>query len=177
MMEIHREDGPKVEDPSQGGWPQGGRPHDGQPAGRLQLVDVNRLSTSKSDARKFMIHDIARYCLLALVCVTAVPTPSSARTAFDGAWSVLIVTERGSCDRAYRYGVQIVDGIVTYDGGGAINLSGRVAPNGAVQVTVSAGGSRADGSGRLSKNAGRGNWKGRSSSDACSGYWEAERRG
>jgi hypothetical protein len=124
-----------------------------------------------------MISQLVRTTILAVVCAAAVVSTATARTAFDGSWSVLIVTERGTCDRAYRYGVQIVDGNVRYDGGGPINLSGRVTPNGAVQVTVSSSGSRADGAGRLSRNAGRGNWRGRSGSEACSGYWEAERRG
>ena len=122
-----------------------------------------------------MIHDIARYCLLALVCDAAVPTPSSARTAFDGAWSVLIVTQRGVCDRAYRYGVQIVDGNLVYDGG-IVNMTGRVNAAGAIRVSVSAGDAQASGSGRMTRTTGRGSWSGRSGSDACSGYWEAERR-
>ena len=40
---------------------------------------------------------------------------------------------------SYRYGVQINNGNVVYDGGGPITLQGRVAPNGAVRVIVSAG--------------------------------------
>jgi len=118
---------------------------------------------------------IARFCLLALVCVATVPTPSSARTAFDGAWSVLIVTQRGACDRAYRYGVQIVDGNLVYDGG-VVSMTGRVNASGAVRVNVSAGGASASGSGRMTRTNARGNWSGSSGSDACSGYWEAERR-
>jgi hypothetical protein len=125
----------------------------------------------------FMISHLVRASILAAVCAASAASTATARTVYDGSWSVLIVTEAGTCDRAYRYGVQIVDGNVVYDGGGPINLSGRVMPNGTVQVTVSSGGSRADGSGRLSRNVGRGNWKGRSSTDICSGYWEAERRG
>lgn len=124
-----------------------------------------------------MISHLVRAGILAVVCATSAVSSAAARTVYDGSWSVLIVTEQGSCDRAYRYGVNIVDGNVVYDGGGPINLSGRVMQNGTVQVTVSSGGSRAVGSGRLSKTIGRGNWRGRSGSDACSGYWEAERRG
>jgi hypothetical protein len=123
-----------------------------------------------------MISDLLRVSLLAAVCAVSTLSSAAARTAYDGQWSVLIVTQQGTCDRAYRYGVQIIDGDVRYDGGGPINLSGRVMQNGAVQVTVSSGGSRADGVGRLSRNVGRGNWRGRSSSGDCSGYWEAERR-
>jgi len=122
-----------------------------------------------------MISHIARVCLLALVSVAAVPAASSARTPYDGAWSVLIVTQRGSCDRAYRYGIQIVDGNLMYQGG-VVNLTGRVNTSGAVRVSVSAGDARANGSGRLTRSSGRGSWSGRSGGDACSGYWEAERR-
>ena len=122
-----------------------------------------------------MISHIARVCLLALVSVAAVPAVSSARTPYDGAWSVLIVTQRGTCDRAYRYGIQIVDGNLVYDGG-IVNLTGHVNTSGAVRVNVSAGGAQASGAGRLTRTNGRGNWSGRSGGDACSGYWEAERR-
>jgi hypothetical protein len=124
-----------------------------------------------------MISHHLKACVLAFLCATATITTAAARTVYDGSWSVLIVTERGTCDRAYRYGVQIVDGQVRYDGGGPINLSGRVMKNGNVQVTVSSAGSRADGAGRLSKSDGRGSWTGGSGSGRCSGYWEAERRG
>ena len=122
-----------------------------------------------------MISHVARVCLLALVSVAAVPASSSARTVYDGAWSVLIVTQRGDCDRAYRYGIQIVDGNLVYDGG-IVSLTGRVNPSGAVRVNVSASGAQASGSGRLTQRSGRGSWSGRAGGDACSGYWEAERR-
>jgi hypothetical protein len=124
-----------------------------------------------------MISHHLKASVLAFLCATATISTAAARTVYDGSWSVLIVTERGTCDRAYRYGVQIVDGQVRYDGGGPINLSGRVMKNGNVQVTVSSAGSRADGAGRLSKSDGRGSWTGGSGSGRCSGYWEAERRG
>jgi len=124
-----------------------------------------------------MISHLVRAGILAGICATSALSPADARTVYDGQWSVLIVTERGTCDRAYRYGVQIVNGNVVYDGGGPINLSGRVAQNGAVRVTVSSSSGRADGAGRLARNVGSGNWRGRSGSEACSGYWEAERRG
>jgi hypothetical protein len=104
------------------------------------------------------------------------PAPAEARTPYDGKWSVLIVTNQGSCDRAYRYGLSIVDGKVVYAGDAAVNVSGRVNRNGAVRVVVSAGSQRADGSGRLSLNAGQGHWRGASSNGSCSGTWTAERR-
>lgn len=101
---------------------------------------------------------------------------ANARSPYDGRWSVLIITERGTCDRAYRYPVQIVNGRVTYAGGGSFNVSGQVRGRGAVTVTVSQGSSRASGRGRLSRSYGSGVWSGRSSANACSGVWQAERR-
>jgi len=99
-----------------------------------------------------------------------------ARSSFDGRWSVLIVTDAGTCDRAYRYALDIVNGRVTYDDP-SFNVSGHVDGRGRVSVSVSAGGERASGTGELSGDSGRGLWNGYSSASACSGHWEAERRG
>jgi hypothetical protein len=99
-----------------------------------------------------------------------------ARTSYDGTWSVLIVTRSGECERALRYEVQIDNGNVVADGGSA-SLQGRVAPSGAVRVSVSTGNQRAEGSGRLSRDTGGGEWRGQGSSGACAGIWQAERRG
>ena len=114
--------------------------------------------------------------VLAFLCVAAVPDKASAQRAFDGQWSVLIVTQSGTCDRAYRYGVSIRNGGVYYDGG-VVNFTGRVAANGAVTVRVTSGSAFAAGSGRLSRRDGQGQWSGQSGGSRCSGYWTAERRG
>jgi hypothetical protein len=121
-----------------------------------------------------MISHLVRASTLAFVCVAALATESPARTPYDGAWSVLIVTTRGECDRAYRYGITIANGNLVYDGG-AVNLSGHVAGNGAVRVTVSSGNARANGTGRLNRRAGSGGWAGFSGQNRCSGYWQASR--
>ena len=63
----------------------------------------------------------------------------ASKAAFDGQWSVLIVTEKGRCDRAYRYPVRIENGTVGYAGTASFNISGSVGNNGAVTVTVSRG--------------------------------------
>jgi hypothetical protein len=123
-----------------------------------------------------MISHLFRVGILASACIAAVPDMASAQRAFDGQWSVLIVTQRGNCDRAYRYGVSIRNGGIYYDGG-IVNFSGRVAGNGAVSVRVTSGSAYAIGSGRLNRNIGNGRWNGRSGVDQCSGYWTAERRG
>ncbi len=99
-----------------------------------------------------------------------------ARTPFDGKWSVLIVTDAGTCDRAYRYALNIGNGRVSYDDP-SFNVSGHVDARGRVSVSVSAGGQRASGTGELSGDYGHGLWIGQSSASTCSGHWEAERRG
>ena len=122
-----------------------------------------------------MIGHLVRASVLASVCVAAIATEAPARTPYDGSWSVLIVTERGDCDRAYRYGISIINGNVQYDGG-AVSMSGRVSGNGTVRVDLPTGTAGASGSGRLSRNQGTGKWTGVSSTSKCSGYWEATRR-
>ena len=102
--------------------------------------------------------------------------PKANAAAYDGNWSVLIVTDSGTCDRAYRYALRIADGRVYYNDP-SFNVSGHVDARGNVSVGVSAGGQSANGIGHLSGDYGDGRWSGRSSTSACSGHWEAERRG
>ena len=80
--------------------------------------------------------------------------PAPVATAFDGDWSVVIMTQSGGCDRAYRYGVRISNGDVVYDGGGPVDLQGHVFSNGSVRVRVAGAGQEANGQGRLSRTLG-----------------------
>ena len=94
--------------------------------------------------------------------------------AFDGLWTLIVQTTRGSCPAAVRAGARILGGQVLSDDAG-YRIDGRVAHNGAVQVTVFAAGQSGGAYGHLSGEAGRGLW--RTSSGDCSGTWTAERRG
>ena len=94
----------------------------------------------------------------------------------DGRWSVLVVTERGNCDPAYRYEVAVGAGKVTYAGPENVDFSGTVAASGAVRVTIRLGEQGAQGAGKLSTSTGQGTWRGTGKSGTCSGRWEAERR-
>jgi hypothetical protein len=95
----------------------------------------------------------------------------------DGLWSVLVITEKGTCDRGYRYPVRIARGVVNHANpeNSSFNIRGRVGAGGAVQVTISRGDQSASGSGRLGASSGSGIWK--TKSGECSGVWTAERRG
>ena len=99
----------------------------------------------------------------------AVPPSAALAAAQDGNWSVLIVTEKGECDAAYRYAVKVANGQVSYAGDASLDMAGTVAPNGAVKVSIRLGDKGANGTGRLSGQTGAGTWHG-------AGRWEAEKR-
>lgn len=102
--------------------------------------------------------------------------PVALAAAHDGNWSVLIITEKGDCDPAYRYAVNVADGKVRYQGETSVNMSGTITPAGAVTVSIRLGDKGANGTGRLSGNAGRGTWRGSGPNASCAGRWEAEKR-
>jgi hypothetical protein len=114
---------------------------------------------------------------LALIAISfagalSAAAPAAATPNYDGLWSVVIMTEKGSCDRSYRYPVRISNGAVQNDGPSLINVSGKVGGNGAVTVLVSGGDKSATGTGKLTGKVGSGQWSGA----GCGGHWEAERR-
>ncbi len=114
-----------------------------------------------------------------LLGLVSVGTPRPALAAgYDGSWMVLIITEKGSCDRGYRYSLKVANGHVSYQGDAAgVNLSGTVTPAGVVKVNLKVGDQGAVAAGRLSAGSGVGTWHGASSGgNTCAGRWEAEKR-
>src|SRR6478735_5907173 len=71
---------------------------------------------------------------------------------FDGKWSLEVITERGDCDRAYRYYVMVEQGRVRYAGAEDFVVSGLIAPSGAVRGFIARGQDRVNASGVLSGN-------------------------
>lgn len=119
--------------------------------------------------------------LLGLACAAGLalmPHSASAQGAqqFDGRWSILVMTENGNCDKAYRYSVQIENGQARYAGTEGFDVQGSVRPNGQVSGSISYGQDRADVNGRLAGNWGTGTWTASSTSRNCGGRWEAEKR-
>ena len=117
---------------------------------------------------------LAALAILASTVIPAGSAPIASPKSFDGGWSVLIVTEKGTCDRAYRYPVKIQNGAVGYAGSASFTVSGKVDPKGAVTVTVARGSQSATGTGRMSDTDAIGTWT--AASGECSGTWTAERR-
>ena len=110
-----------------------------------------------------------------LLGLASAGNPRSALAAsYDGNWSVLIITEKGDCDAAYRYAVGVANGQVRYTGDAGVNMSGTVTPAGAVSIRL--GDKGANGTGHLSASTGAGRWQGAGSGASCAGRWEAERR-
>jgi len=112
--------------------------------------------------------------LISLALPLLAESAALARTPFDGRWSVSIITNAGACDRGYRYRLNIENGQISYDDP-AVQVSGQVTPRGQVQVMLRAGGQQAEGTGRLSRDYGEGQWSGQSAAGQCSGVWQAER--
>ena len=128
---------------------------------------------------KNFLHSIFAVTIAALLVASAsVPSDAVAQaarpSAYDGQWSVIIYTTRGDCDSKLRYSVRIVDGHVQA-GEQNYQAAGRVEPNGYIRVVVAEGGRTASGSGRLTRDTGRGQW--RTTTGQCAGQWTAERRG
>jgi hypothetical protein len=132
----------------------------------IQLKETGRGAFGAVAALIAISSTIMASAILASTAAIAVP-------GYDGLWSVSIVTEKGDCDRGYRYPVRISNGTLANAGDTVVTITGKVAGSGAVTVSVSAGGRSAIGSGRLAGKIGVGSWSGGS----CSGSWSAERRG
>ena len=96
---------------------------------------------------------------------------------FDGNWSVEVITEKGDCDKAYRWPVIVQNGRARYGGPENFNVSGQIAANGAVSGVISRGQDRANVRGRVSGGWGSGSWTASGGSRNCSGRWNAEKRG
>ncbi len=112
------------------------------------------------------------FAVVAAGASVASALPGQTKANFDGTWSVVIVTEKGDCDRAYRYPISITNGSLANGGSTSFDISGKVGPDGSITVRVSRGDKNATGIGRLSAEGGTGSWTGGS----CAGSWAAERR-
>src|SRR3954453_20310943 len=115
---------------------------------------------------------LLRYAM-AISCFLALACTAQARSAYDGSWSLVFVTQRGACDPTYNFTVNVSNGVVTHPN--LLKFKGHVAKSGAVGASVAVRDKYASGSGRLSSASGRGTWRGYAGNARCSGYWTAQR--
>ena len=90
------------------------------------------------------------------------------QTAYDGVWTVTILTKAGSCEPTAQYAVTVADGKIS----GPQNVSGVVGREGRVKVSIGA----AYAIGQLDAKSGSGKWNAASGGVPCSGSWEASRQ-
>jgi hypothetical protein len=112
-------------------------------------------------------------CATAICFFVALAGTAQARSAYDGSWDLAFVTQRGACDPAYNFTVNVSNGVVTHPN--LVRFRGYVAKSGAVRASVTVQDKYASGSGRLSGTSGRGTWSGYAGNARCSGYWTAQR--
>ena len=117
--------------------------------------------------KKLSLWATATSCFVALAC------SAHARSAYDGSWDLVFVTQRGACDPTYNFTVNVSNGVVTHPN--LLKFRGYVAKSGAVRASVAVQDKYAFGSGRLSSASGRGTWRGYAGNARCSGYWTAQR--
>src|SRR6266699_1529194 len=80
-------------------------------------------------------------------CLVALSSVAQARSAYDGSWDLLFVTQRGACDPTYNFSVNIADGVITHPN--LVRFRGYVARSCAVRASVTVHDKYAAGSGRL----------------------------
>jgi hypothetical protein len=73
------------------------------------------------------------FCATLAGCV-ALTSAAGARSAYDGAWDLTFVTQRGACDPTYNFSVNITNGIITHPN--LVKFRGYVARSGAVRASV-----------------------------------------
>jgi hypothetical protein len=111
--------------------------------------------------------------IIATACFAASAAAAQARSAYDGSWDLMFVTQRGACDPTYNFTVNVSDGVVTHPN--LVKFKGYVAKSGSVHASVTVHDKFASGTGRLFETTGRGKWSGRSAGARCTGYWTAQR--
>ncbi len=112
--------------------------------------------------------------ILGALFLAAAVAPAAAAQPFDGRWSVEVITEKGSCDAAYRWDLEIANGRVASSADMPATASGSISPNGAVTVSFTRGADRLSATGSASGKWASGKWD--APSKGCSGRWRAERR-
>lgn len=93
---------------------------------------------------------------------------------FDGRWSVEVITDKGSCDRAYRWSIGVDSGRVTDIGGNVAKAAGGIDRGGRVAMTLTRNADVLTARGAVSGKWGQGTWV--APTQQCAGRWRAELR-
>ncbi len=119
------------------------------------------------------MHSKLLYCgLTALIAGVSLAGAPAHAASYDGQWSVVVVTEQGSCD-VYRWDLGVAGGKIN-ERGIVAQANGQVDRRGLVNVTFSRGSDQLAATGTLSGLDGSGRWS--LPSRQCSGRWKAEKK-
>jgi hypothetical protein len=111
--------------------------------------------------------------MFASALAPAVAAPRAAN--YDGNYSVEVITDVGSCDKSYRWAVQVEDGKVHSAANMLMEASGRIDRTGLVQLAFHRDTQVAHVAGYMKGSTGSGTWS--SPTMRCGGRWRAERLG
>jgi hypothetical protein len=107
---------------------------------------------------------------VAIACLAGfLSEPATARSGFDGYWSVEALVVNGECG-ASTFAIQVSDGAVTFAGLGA-TAKGAIGSNGRLRASITDGENVVLAKGALRGTIGSGSW----SSPKCTGRWIARR--
>jgi hypothetical protein len=136
---------------------------------------MSKLGVFTAILMAFAVADLAATATVASAQAAPKRVTHARSHAFDGLWSVSILTQAGPCSASYRYPARIVGGQVMQTGNNfSYQISGAVVASGAILVTVSQDGQSATGYGRLRGASGGGRWT--AAGNQCYGTWTALRR-
>jgi hypothetical protein len=93
-------------------------------------------------------------CMIAAACFIAPASVAHARSAYDGSWDLVFVTQSGPCDPTYNFIVNVSNGIVTHPN--LVRFEGYVAKSGSVRASVTVQDKFASCTGRFIGTSGRG---------------------
>jgi hypothetical protein len=103
--------------------------------------------------------------------------PLLAQARHDGSWAIEIVTERGPCERLYRYYVEVEGQAVrlrSMTGETSPATMGLVGADGRIKATLGQAGDPVNVTGRLAATSGTGVWS--APARQCTGRWSAHKR-
>jgi hypothetical protein len=124
----------------------------------------------EADMKNFII--LTQALITTTVCATLAGSPSAqAASQFDGNWVSHGVTKTGACEPSFQLSGRIINGTAN-----SLGAAFRVAPSGAVVLTISVGPNHGVATGRMSGASGAGVWRSQGPSGTCAGTWKAERR-
>jgi hypothetical protein len=103
--------------------------------------------------------------------------PLLAQAPHDGSWAIEIVTERGACERLYRYYVEVEGQAVrlrSMSGETSPAATGLVRADGRINATLGQADDPVNVTGRLAATSGTGVWS--APARQCTGRWSAHKR-